>query len=394
MPEAVAEQDDSPLTILLWSLFLGMSWTWCIGMFLPVILVREFGLAGWVVFAVPNVVGAAAMGWVLRTREASVRITESHANACAAFSWVTIAFHIFFVSWLVRGRLVGGWGTGFFLLCFAVFEVVGRERTRNDLLSAAAAFLLSVILIACAVGYANRHDVASVAPPMSQWPDAALLSSVCIFGFALCPYLDLTFHRARVYTSRNGARLAFSLGFGLFFLLMIAFTLWYAPILATVIRERKALPNGFATILALHLLAQSALTIVLHSRHVPAPSSPSKTRSEIIGVAVLVASLLLGMFVRTPRQVFNLDAGELIYRCFMGFYALVFPAYVWVCIIPTRGTSRPTKRDLLVFAASVLLALPMFWAGFIHQKLIWLLPGLLVVLLARLALPRRAPSSH
>ena len=387
MPDPAPDPDDSPLATLLWSFFLGMSWTWCIGMFLPVVLVREFGLAGWVVFAVPNVVGAAAMGWVLCTRESSTRITENHAAACAAFSWVTIAFHIFFVSWLVRGRLVGGWGTGFFLVCFAIFEVVGRNRTRNDLLSAAAAFLLSVILIACAVGYANRHDVPSVAPPPSQWSDAAILSSVCIFGFALCPYLDFTFHRAREYTSRNGARIAFSLGFGLFFLLMIVFTLWYASFLAAVVRKPKALPDGFATILALHLLAQSALTVVLHSRHVPAPSSPNKTRSEIVGVSILVASLLLGMFVRTPRQLFNLDAGELIYRCFMGFYALVFPAYVWLCIIPGRGAVPPSKRHLVVFAGAVLFALPMFWVGFIHQRLIWLLPGLLVVLLARLAIP-------
>ena len=46
---------------LLWALFLGVSWTWVIGMFLPVLLVRDYGMLGWIVFAVPNVVGAAAM---------------------------------------------------------------------------------------------------------------------------------------------------------------------------------------------------------------------------------------------------------------------------------------------------------------------------------------------
>ncbi|MBV8780683.1 MAG: hypothetical protein JO353_04735, partial [Phycisphaerae bacterium] len=48
-----------------WAIFLGVSWTWCIGMYLPVLLVRDYGFWGWVVFAIPNVVGAAAMGWTI-----------------------------------------------------------------------------------------------------------------------------------------------------------------------------------------------------------------------------------------------------------------------------------------------------------------------------------------
>ena len=41
----------------LWAFFLACSWTWCVGMFLPVLLVRNWGIWGWVVFAVPNVIG-------------------------------------------------------------------------------------------------------------------------------------------------------------------------------------------------------------------------------------------------------------------------------------------------------------------------------------------------
>jgi hypothetical protein len=389
VPETATDR-ETPLDVLLWSLFLGMSWTWCIGMFLPVILVREFGLAGWTVFAIPNVLGAAAMGWVLRTRESSTRITDHHATACAAFSWVTIAFHVFFISWFTS-RLFNTWVAGPFLLCFLIFQAVGRNRPRNDLLSAAVTFLLSVILIAFAVNHANGHDVSSITTrPPSQWSDAMLLSTVCLFGFALCPYLDLTFHRACQNTSTTGARLAFSLGFGLFFLLMITFTLWYAPALASVIWSPRSLPKLFALILALHLLVQSALTVVLHARHLSPRDDEPRAPSELSGVALLLASLGLGIYARTPRQILSLDAGELIYRCFMGFYALVFPAYVWLCMIPGRGSEAPTKRHLLVFASAVVIALPMFWIGFIHQKLIWLLPGLLVVLLARVAVPRRA----
>jgi hypothetical protein len=43
------------------------------------------------------------------------------------------------------------------------------------------------------------------------------LVPVMIFGFALCPYLDITFHRARQAMSPRDGRVAFALGFGGFF---------------------------------------------------------------------------------------------------------------------------------------------------------------------------------
>ena len=75
-------------------------------MFLPVLLVRDMGIWGWIVFAVPNVVGAAAMGWVLSRPDQSRQMVRDHLPACAAFSAVTIAFHVFFLLWFVP-RLVG-----------------------------------------------------------------------------------------------------------------------------------------------------------------------------------------------------------------------------------------------------------------------------------------------
>ena len=65
---------------ILWAIYLASSWTWCIGMFLPVLLVRDYGIWGWIVFAVPNVLGAAAMGWVLRSRSSSRHILIAHAR--------------------------------------------------------------------------------------------------------------------------------------------------------------------------------------------------------------------------------------------------------------------------------------------------------------------------
>ena len=38
-----------------WGLFCSNSWTWCIGMYLPVILLRSFGWPGFLAFVIPNV---------------------------------------------------------------------------------------------------------------------------------------------------------------------------------------------------------------------------------------------------------------------------------------------------------------------------------------------------
>ena len=38
------DQVATPLHVLAWACFLGCSWTWVIGMLLPILLVRDFGL--------------------------------------------------------------------------------------------------------------------------------------------------------------------------------------------------------------------------------------------------------------------------------------------------------------------------------------------------------------
>src|SRR5690242_19014571 len=85
---------------LLWAIYLAMSWTWCIGMFLPVLLVRDYGGWGWILFAIPNVLGAAAVGWLYRSMDRD-RVTAAHAPAMTAFSIVTAGFQIFLACWVI-----------------------------------------------------------------------------------------------------------------------------------------------------------------------------------------------------------------------------------------------------------------------------------------------------
>src|SRR5947207_10311230 len=119
-----------------WAFFLACSWTWCIGMFLPVLLVRNWGIWGWVVFAIPNIIGAAAMGWVISSRDVSERILDRHRLAVAIFSLITIAFHIYFVYWFVGDRLMGPWLLVIPVAAFFLFWSAGRTSPQVDPLMA------------------------------------------------------------------------------------------------------------------------------------------------------------------------------------------------------------------------------------------------------------------
>jgi hypothetical protein len=222
------------------------------------------------------------------------------------------------------------------------------------------------------------------------------LAPVCIFGFLLCPYLDLTFHRARQATSPRAGAVAFAVGFGGPFLLMIVFTFWYARLLAPLAAGQPAtyLPERLRWAIAAHMAAQLGYTVGVHWTALgwrPPFTDSAKVLGGLLG---FVAGLLpqgIGLFAGHLAAT-RLSRGELVYRAFLAFYGLIFPAYVWLCMLPTPDGARVTRRKLRVFAIATIAAAPMYWMGFIERQMIWLLPGLAVVLLARLLLLRSDPS--
>jgi len=364
-------------------MFLGCSWTWCIGMFLPVLLVRDLGLWGWIVFAIPNVVGAAAMGWVISRADASRRLVGEHRAACSLFSIITIAFHVFFVIWFVP-RLVGLPTAAMVLVLIAVYLLVTIGRPGLDLPAAGAAWIISLAMFAI---FLFRSPHLSV-PLSGSLPatDALCLAPLCIFGFFLCPYLDLTFHRARGQLTAGQAKVSFGLGFGLCFLAMITFSLFYAPALSPLLSPAWRLP-ALGAIVATHLIVQSAFTVVVHVRSL---ISAELKPAGLLGMLVLAQiSLFAALGTSLLPRYHSLDSGEVIYRLFMAFYGLVFPAYVWLFMFRPRhaigGPSMATFRALLLV---LMVAGPMYWMGFIEGRMIWLIPGLAVVLLSRFTIPR------
>jgi len=371
--ERASDERAGLWAVVLRASFLACSWTWVIGMYLPVILCREFGWAGWAAFAVPNVVGAAGMGLVLRRRGASEEMLEGHWRAGSWFSAATIAFQAFFITW-VCGFTFGDWlgwyggvaGAG---VMTAIGLGLARLGSRGWGVAGAAAWLLSVGMLVMASLTGDGQFVRPASSGASAWTGLLFVAPVCVFGFALCPYLDLTFHRVRRETPGRAGDAAFVLGFGGLFLVMIVATLLYA---------QGIISNGWWSFyLVGHMLLQTGFTVGAHVRERAALSHGSRRAGVVnAGLTPLLGGVALGLVPGAALHP-TYAAGETIYVVFMALYGLVFPGYVWLVMGPRR------RGALAWWAGAVVIASPMFWMGFVEREWWWLGPGLAVVLGAR-----------
>jgi hypothetical protein len=367
----------STISTLAWAIFLGTSWTWCIGMFLPVLLVRDLGVWAWIIFAVPNVIGAAAMAWVLPDARASHKLVADHGLACRWFSIITLAFHAFF--WANYLQQILGSRAALAGIGVAIIALPLLALRRGDRIMATVVLVISIVAAAILL---HRQLIPNLPPPIAPSVDLVWLTPVCAFGLMLCPYLDLTFHEARQATGPARGRAAFGIGFGGVFLAMILFTLAYSGWLTGA---RISLPQAVAIPLGVHLLAQTILKFGLHGRALI--SNLGAISAMILAV---VSAAVCGMLCRNSLLTYHgLSIGEIVYRSFMGCYALMFPAYVWICIIGNRSKWN--------WIAAVAVATPMFWMGFIEREMIWLAPGVAVPVIAGFLSfhhPRQIPSRH
>jgi hypothetical protein len=363
-------------------------------MFLPALLVRDNGVWAWVVFALPNVIGAAGMGWVLQRQGASEQLVSRHAAAMTAFSVVTILFHVLFLGWVLMWLGGQKWvlaaaGMG------VVFYPLLRAR-RATLVLSAIVLAASLAAFVVAVLDVERAPVPSVTTTSDLFP----LAIVCLLGFLLCPYLDLTFHRARQATGTYAAIASFTIGFGVFFLLMILFTLWYAPMVlpADAGGTGAAVVGMVGLAIAAHMAAQSGFTVAAHAVEIAKRIRARRRDGQwgalaglLVGIGLLVATLVVrdrGGYLSQNGRI--LSGPELGYRLFMSFYALIAPAYVLAVLIPWPRSRSTEKQRWIGFAIALAVATPAFWFAFIEQQMYWALVGVAAVLLVRPILERTA----
>jgi hypothetical protein len=335
-----------------WGLYLASSWTWCIGMFLPVILIDLFGWPGFIVFAVPNIAGVVMFGYVIRTRQRSEAMVESQGEVMRWFSIITITYHVFFL--MILGQVLSvDWETPWLSAAvvagpFVAAIVLGGLST-FALLPLAALLWVASALTFFETGLGPLAEIAWNGPLSTL--QLAPLVPVLGLGFLICPVFDLTFHRAIRESPSRHAFAAFAPAFALMLLLTCAIWLW---------RDFEWRTWAFG-----HLLWQSAITMGLHLRELRLQRK-SFMRFELY---VIVAAPLLGVLI--GQWAINGGAVEVMYVRFLIFYGLIFPAYA-IVFMNARSPAVRSRRNLIWFGLTLVLAAPFYEIGFIHERT-WML---------------------
>ncbi len=376
-------------------------------MFLPALLIRDLGFWGYVVFAVPNVVGAAAMGWVLKSPESSRRLIEDHRQAAVLFSQVTLLFHAFWLSWLLTWACNNsGWPKWVWFI-FVAIPVLGGTflnkahpaGIRTTQLRAFGTWIVSaMLLLALALGDPIVPSPAQTLQSVSFSWDVVWLLPASVFGFLFCPYLDLTFLRARAESeSKRDSRFAFGAGFGIFFFSMIVLTVLYAgPIAVLTDRNSDAIlhiATWAGLLLVLHMGLQTLFTIEVHLTEMHRERKPTKGPYGWFDVWWPFA-FIFGLMFGSAKidESWHLVGhsymlgGEIFYRAFLTFYGLIFPTYVYLNIWNIRGRCLRTRtsRSTLVTLIAIVLASPFFFMGFFVRDERYIPAGVAILILAKL----------
>jgi hypothetical protein len=155
---------------------------------------------------------------------------------------------------------------------------------------------------------------------------------------------------------------------------MLLLTVGYSGWLAIGFNRLKYPQLAF--ILSAHLIVQSCLTCALHVQQISRVEKRLKIGQFFAFSALLVIAVILGIWNRGEFTYNGIALGEVIYRAFMGFYGLVVPAYVWLRLC------RPQRSMLRVWAVIAIVA-PLYWLGFANEQMPFIVPGVLIVVLAR-----------
>lgn len=313
-------------------------------MYLPVLLYDMYGWSAVIAFAVPNVIGVMLFGRIVRRVSQSMAMIRRHQAAMTWFSGITVAFHVYFLAWVWHAECGANWLVSMFVpipLFIAAMAVRGlSDRTFRQI--AIVVYGLSLVL-GLSLGL-NMLDNGVAVPRERVWPafeswGIVFLAPVMTMGFAICPYFDLTFHRAYhgAGGGENGRRI-FTI-FGIMFALMIGITALYAI-------------SGISLGIGQHIAMQAWFTMAIHLREVDRWSSEPRNEQPH---APLRSIVLLAALLLAPLQIVD-------YRHWMVFYALMFPALGLVTWV--RRYFKKPELGYLAFTVAVLISAPCYQAGF------------------------------
>ena len=345
-----------------WGLFLTSSWTWCIGMWLPSIMLFRYGWPGFWVFAIPNVLGCAIMGYLLRSREASTRMVAAHRGPMRWFSVATIAYQLFFLSYIFG---IGDPETDVSSALYVPLLAWAVALIGSWLPWKAWPWFGTLIFAASMTTWIIRGTGLSIdfdqnEPDQDLW----LLAPLIILGFLACPWLDPTFHRARQLAA---SKHAFGV-FGVTFLVMLLFVASYC----------LPYPASYWELIVAFFCYQTIFTMSAHLREIRLLEAPDGwgTTGILTGLTLIGVAIGYGMFQVCCEELIGpwlLDT----YLRFLALYGLVFPAWILAFML---GRGRRTPGRYLILAIGLLIALPMAEIGMLHASKWWLIPAVLIVI--------------
>ncbi len=353
-----------------WGLFCACSWTWCIGMFLPIIFLKQFGWWGFIAFAVPNVLGCAVFGYVIN-KKTSEHLTQNHVTAMRWFSYIVIAYHMFFIPFLMGTAILSlpdiipqGFetliGVALAGIVLAAAYALSYLPKRLWLIAAAITYAISIAAFT-QLGFSPLKQISFTGElPIDRLPWIAL---VLTFGFLLSPYLDLTFHHARCEST---SRHAFGV-FGLTFTVMILLTCAYS----------FAISKGLTLLIAVHIFAQMIFTLAAHLSQLKR-TNINKDRN-IHPMLIIVCVLIATSSWAIQAIDHPLVIGEEFYMRFLLFFGLIFPTYILLFIGPGKTIKR-SRQAMLWYFVFIVACIPLYEIGFLHGYA-WLLALPIVAIL-------------
>lgn len=223
---------------LLWGFSIALSWTWGLGLFFSVQMSIQFGLAGLLLFAIPNAIGLIAFGWfarVLANRFDTAEEFERYfLNMVGNFRWVFLLYQVVAIA----------------LTFFALFKYVFIPLNVNPVLIAfvvmgaglllgeqfnirhikwshfAMALVIGLCIAVMGIGGAYYFNSVGVLPapsvegrdPILGWRFIGFFVPI-LAGFLLGPWLDIQQWQRAIQIVKEGSnpRTAYNLGGLVFF---------------------------------------------------------------------------------------------------------------------------------------------------------------------------------
>ena len=324
-----------------WGLYLASSWTWCIGMFLPVVLLHRYGWQGFLMFVIPNIIGCAAFGYVIKTPEKSKSLVEKYGKAMVLFSIATVAFHVFFISMILQMHSLDTYNPPFALIAIVIAGTIAIFPKYGWIIFGSSCWIVSLGIGLTFLPFDIQIEATK------PWQDVYWLLPITTFGFLLCPYLDPTFHRA---LQESPSKHSFGI-FGIAFAMMIGVTCLYQNVILT------ALP----LVLLIHLGIQSIFTI---STHIAEGDRICGKRKRGVYAALMLIAVSIAFFIaRTNKGDVALHIED--YLRFFVFYGLIFPGIVAAFMLTGKSF---TWIRIALFTLVALISLPLLESAYIGDE--------------------------